>query len=122
MDHQSQNVLIVDDNELLLFALQHYLEKDFHHVAAVTTGVKALTEIGRQFYGRVVLDVNLPDINGLDLMALIKQQSPDSSVFIMTSNDYDEVRDHAFQRGASGFFGKPFDIEKLKGVLTAPLV
>jgi DNA-binding response OmpR family regulator len=117
MDKRAENLLIVDDNELLAFSMRHHLGKVYPHVVTAATGGRALDELRQLSFGKVLLDINLPDINGLDLLTLIKKHYPFTSVIIMTADDFEEVKAEAYKRGASGFFGKPFEVDALQGLI-----
>jgi UDP-3-O-[3-hydroxymyristoyl] N-acetylglucosamine deacetylase len=117
MDKRAENLLIVDDNELLAISMQHHLEKVYPHVATAANGNRALDELRRTSFGKVLLDIDLPDINGLDLLTVIKQRYPFTAVIMMTANDFEEVRAEAYKRGASGYVGKPFSVAALQGLI-----
>jgi CheY-like chemotaxis protein len=112
-----ENVLLVDDNELLLSGMKRFFEKDFAHVTASTTGEDAIMNIRHQLYQVVVLDINLPGINGWEVLEYIKLNSPNSSVIIITSSEDSGIRQQAVRRGAAECMGKPFGLDDLKHVL-----
>jgi len=112
-----ENVLLVDDNELLLAGMKRFFEKDFVHVAASSTGEEAIALIQKQLYDVVILDINLPGINGWEVLEYIKQKSPHTRVIIITSSEDGGIRQNAIQKGASECMGKPFNLDELKYVL-----
>jgi CheY-like chemotaxis protein len=112
-----ENVLLVDDNELLLSGMKRFFEKDFPLVTASSTGEDAIINVRQQFYEVVVLDINLPGINGWQVLDYIRRNSPISSVVIITSSEDGGVRREAIQRGAVACLGKPFGLDELKNVL-----
>ena len=114
---RSENVLLVDDNELLLSGMKRFFEKDFVHVAASITGEEAITHIQKHLYHVVILDINLPGVNGWTVLEYIKQHSPNSRVIIITSDEDGGIRQDALQRGACECMGKPFNLDELKHVL-----
>jgi len=97
--------------------MDRFLRKDFHRVQAVCTGEEALMEIEGKFYHVIVLDINLPDMNGWEVLEHIKQHSPQSKVIMITCDDTEEMKQHAHSRGAADFLEKPFDLNALKAVL-----
>lgn len=112
-----ENVLLVDDNELLLSGMKRFFEKDFVHVKASVTGEEAIMDLQKHLYHVVILDINLPGINGWSVLAYIKQNSPNTMVFIITSDEDAGLRQDAIQRGACECMGKPFNLDELKEVL-----
>lgn len=111
-----QNILFVDDNELLRSVMLRYFAKEFQHVIAVGTGNEAMKQVQEEFYHIVVLDKQLPDIDGLDVLDYIRVKSPRSRVVMITSNTDASVRQEAFNRGAFEFFEKPFNIDNLRTI------
>ena len=112
-----ENVLLVDDNELLLSGMKRFFEKDFVHVTASITGEEAIMNIQKHLYHVVILDINLPGVNGWAVLEYIKQNSPNSRVVIITSDEEGGIRQDAIQRGACECMGKPFNLDELKYVL-----
>jgi len=110
-----KRILIVDDESLIRYSLSAALRQDDTHVKAVPCGKDALGEIDALFYDLCFLDVNLPDINGLDLMKTIKQSSPATKIIIMTAGVVDEPEMvQSIQANANLFLSKPFDLDRVK--------
>ena len=61
----------------------------------------------------VVSDIEMPNLNGLDLLAKIKETYPEIQVIIMTSLEQDKYKDNALQLGANDFLKVPFTAEQL---------
>ena len=97
--------------------MKRFLEKDFVHVTASTTGEDAIMNIRQRLYQVVILDINLPGINGWEVLDYIKRNSPSSSVIIITSSEDGGIRQEAVRRGAVECMGKPFGLDDLKHVL-----
>ena len=112
-----ENVLLVDDNELLLSGMKRFFEKDFIHVNASVSGEEAIMNIQKHLYHVVILDIHLPGINGWSVLEHIRQNSPNTMVFIITADEGANLRQDALQRGACECMGKPFNLDELKEVL-----
>jgi CheY-like chemotaxis protein len=112
-----ENVLLVDDNDLLRSVMTRLLTKMFYAVEAVSNGTDALQQIEAKFYHVVILDKNLPDIDGLDVLKCVTVKSPHTRVVMITSDLEAGVRQEALNRGALEFFEKPLDVDKLRIVL-----
>ncbi len=107
-----KRILIVDDESLIRCSLSAALRRDDTQVKAVPCGNDALREIDMAFYDLCFLDVNLPDIYGLDLMKAIKKASPSSKIIIMTAGVVDEPElVQSIQANANLFLPKPFDLD-----------
>ncbi len=110
-----KRILIVDDESLIRDSLSSALRRDDTYIKAVDCGKDALGEINHIFYNLCFLDVNLPDINGLDLMKTIKKSSPATKITIMTAGVVDEpAMMHSIQENASLFLTKPFELDRVK--------
>ncbi|MEZ0343230.1 MAG: sigma-54 dependent transcriptional regulator [Caldimicrobium sp.] len=106
-------ILIVDDEILLRKALEGVLTSQGYSVKSCETGEKALTLIEREFFDLALVDVKLPDLNGLELLKEIKKISPETGVIIITA--YAEVKSavQAIKDGAFDYLSKPFQEEEL---------
>jgi CheY-like chemotaxis protein len=110
-----KRILIVDDEILIRYALSSALRQDNTYVKAVEFGKDALSEINRIFYDLCFLDINLPDMNGLDLMKVIKKSSPATKIIIMTGGVVDEPEmQQSIQTNANLLLPKPFDLDRIK--------
>jgi CheY-like chemotaxis protein len=108
-------ILIVDDESLIRHSLSAALRQEDIEVKAVSCGADALEEVAACRYDLCFLDVNLPDLNGLDLMKTIKNSSPATKIIIMTAgvvDDPEAVR--SIQTNANLFLAKPFDLDRVK--------
>jgi DNA-binding NtrC family response regulator len=77
------------------------------------TGTAALTRIFAQKYDLVLLDMRMPDLNGLDLLPKIKRHRPDLPVVMVTGYASIDTAVEAIRRGASEYLAKPFSPDEL---------
>lgn len=114
-DPVMKRILIVDDVSLIRHSLSAALRQDDTQVKAVSCGADALGEVDACCYDLCFLDVNLPDLNGLDLMKTIKNSSPTTKIIIMTAGMVDDPElVKAIQANANLFLAKPFDLDRVK--------
>jgi CheY-like chemotaxis protein len=114
-DTMMKRILIVDDESLIGYSLSASLRRDDTYVKAVECGKDALSEINHIFYNLCFLDINLPDICGLDLMKTIKKTSPATSIIIMTGgvlSDPEILK--SIVAHANLLISKPFDLDRVK--------
>jgi CheY-like chemotaxis protein len=114
---QSVNVLVVDDEPLICWALKRHISGRHMSVHAVGNCVEALGELRENTYGIVLLDIHLPDGNGLDLLKEIKGISPGTKVIVLSADGTEQNRQRAFSGGASQFIEKPFNINDITRVI-----
>ena len=109
-----QKVLIVDDEQLMRWTLAEALRSwNYLSVDAESAG-KALYAFDNDQPDAVLLDVNLPDGSGLDVLREIKRRQPDAVVIMMTGNVMVEDTIAALRGGAYDFIGKPINLEELQ--------
>lgn len=111
-----KKILIVDDDPFFLTMLSHAIQKlcGFNgEIKEVGNGTDAIKEAGSCFYNLCFLDVNLPDINGLDVMKRIKSLSPETQVAIMTASYLTEEIKNTIKASASLFIEKPPNLKQV---------
>ena len=116
-DKPIKRILIVDDAPLILSGLSKALYKlcNFQgEIKTVETGKNAIDEISRCFHDICFLDIDLPDLNGLDVMKKINEISPETSIAIMTALVIDDDMKRTIEEGASLFIEKPIDLSQIK--------
>jgi DNA-binding NtrC family response regulator len=107
------SVLIVDDEAEIRESLETLLELEGYAVESAATGEAGLARIGEQSFDLVLLDLALPDRDGMDLLAEIHVQDPGLSIIMVTAYGTVENAVRAMQAGAANFVQKPWDNEKL---------
>jgi DNA-binding NarL/FixJ family response regulator len=99
-------VLLADDHQMLVDALKGVLEPKFEVVGTVRDGRALLQEAAKLQPEVVVVDVAMPELNGLDAARQIKHNMPNVKVVFMTMNEDPELVGEAFRAGASAFLLK----------------
>ena len=107
------SVLIIDDEAEIRESLQTLLELEGYEVETAATGQQGLHRIGQRAFDLILLDLALPDRNGLDILADLHSQDPGLSVIMITAYGTVENAVKAMQSGAANFVQKPWDNEKL---------
>src|SRR5215212_2214816 len=106
-------LLLVEDEQLLRWALRTRLVRAGHSVHEASTLREAEVHLAQQRPQIVLLDVNLPDGNGIDFLAAQREKLADSVVVLMTADGSVEDAVRAMKLGASDFLSKPVDQEEL---------
>ncbi len=114
-------ILIVDDEKNLRRLLRDTLEGEGHTVLQGATGEESLARFQEVACDLVLLDMILPDLNGLQVLKRMKRTAPEVPVIIMTA--YSEVRGavEAMKAQAADYLCKPFDLDELKLVVQRTL-
>src|SRR5262245_11046764 len=114
------SVLLVEDEENLASLVAAYLEQEGYRVVAVGTGADALQAVEQQPVRLVVLDLNLPDMDGLDVCKQIRIRSS-LPIVMLTARDDEADRLAALGAGADDYLGKPFSPRELVARMKAVL-
>ncbi|MBU0679923.1 MAG: response regulator [Proteobacteria bacterium] len=121
-----KKILIIDDDQLILYGLQKALRRQTIEVTTAATAGAAMDKLCACLYDLCLLDIHLPDYNGLELMKAIRHICPKTKVIIMTASYMgdDELSANikqAAENGACHFMTKPFDLSEVKDMIQQAL-
>ena len=113
--HANARVLVADDEESVAELLRRMLVKDGYTVEVVNDGIAALAAVSERKPHVVLLDVNMPGMNGIDVCRRIKQDLANrlTPVVLVTGMAQREKRIEGLEAGADDFLGKPVDAQEL---------
>ena len=114
------NIFLLEDDRILSRGISIALEKDGHTVTAVYGYLEALQPYRKQKYDLFLLDINLPDGNGLDFCEKVRETS-ETPVLFLTANDTEEDMLQGFSAGCDDYISKPFSIAVLRKKVLAVL-
>jgi two-component system response regulator MprA len=114
-------LLVVDDDRALRDVLRRALTLGGYEVRLAESGAGALAEIAGAVPDAVVLDIGLPDIDGLEVCRLLRREGNRVPVLMLTARDAVADRIDGLDAGADDYLVKPFDIDELKARLRALL-
>jgi two-component system, NtrC family, nitrogen regulation response regulator GlnG len=106
-------VLIVEDNKSVLTVLKDLLEDDGYWVRAVETGQRGRAELKENDFDVCIIDINLPDMDGLDLLKEAKENGSTASIIIMTARNTMRNAIDAMKNGAFEYITKPFENDEI---------
>jgi two-component system KDP operon response regulator KdpE len=121
MQLQSTSVLVVDDEASLRKALRSSLTASGFAVEEARTGEEAFGTVQRHPFDLVLLDINMPGINGIDACRRIRGISPHAGIVMITVRDLEDDKVRALQAGADDYVTKPFKLRELTARLRAVL-
>lgn len=107
-------ILFVDDDTTILSLVEEYLTAFDYRISVVDNGLKALELIKDKDFDVVFTDFKMPDINGLELLAVIKEYRPLTEVIIVTGHGTMESAVQAMKYGSYDYIQKPFKLDVLK--------
>jgi two-component system nitrogen regulation response regulator NtrX len=117
MKEEALQVLVVDDDPEIRRMLRGVLEDEGHRVSEAQDGVRALEAIEQRRFDVVLLDVNMPEMGGLQALAMIREQSPQTGVIMVSGESTIGTAVQALKRGAFDFIEKPIDPERMLDVI-----
>ncbi len=115
------NILIIEDNEDLCETLAEVLRKDDHKVRTAFNGQNGLAILTKDLIDLVLLDIKLPDLNGIKILESIKEIDPDILVVMITALTDAKPAVDALKMGAYDYLMKPFELDELKLVVAKAL-
>lgn len=114
---QTTSVLIVDDEDSLRELIAGRLRRRGYRVDAVATGAEALEALARQEFDLAVLDLRLPDVDGMDCLRRAKELQPALEVVMLTGHGTIESAIEAMKLGAYDYLTKPCNLSELEVIL-----
>ena len=118
---ESARILVVDDDENIRKVLAKILEDEGYTVESVGTAKEAIERTKRKFYNLALIDIRLPDMEGVKLLTKIRDTTPKMRKIIITG--YPTLRNaiEAVNKGADAYIVKPFDMDKALNVIKEQL-
>lgn len=112
-------IAIVDDHAAFRNVLRSALERehDFAVVAEADNGLDAIIMVENVRPAIVLMDLNLPVLNGFDAISVITEQRPTTKVIALSMHTLDDVRVHAMKAGASYYLSKDCGLKRLVNVI-----
>ena len=109
-------VLVVEDSSAMRAFIRAALEEDVGaSVTDAASGFEAMRELPRRAFGLVIVDINMPDINGLELIAFMRasDQHKTTPVILISTEASERDRKRGLELGANAFLSKPFGPDEL---------
>src|ERR1700742_3190803 len=117
----AQRVLVVEDEEDIAFPLVRTLEREGYDVHWVDSGQKALDDVSMRHADVVILDLGLPDMDGLEVCRKARDAGYDGAIMIVTARAGELDRVVGLDYGADDYMAKPFGLAELQARVRALL-
>lgn len=119
-----KTALIVDDSNTTRSLIKSVIEEvgDINTFEAAT-GFEALKALPRQPFDLIIVDINMPDINGFELLDFVKNNDQYKSipVVIVSTESSEDDKEKGMALGAAAYLTKPFKLEELQGIVRKAL-
>ena len=115
-----KRILIVDDDEMVLIALNELLRPEGYEVHTFSSGTEALKKLDQNSYDLLMLDIIMPEMDGFELCKKIrdKENFRETPIVFLTAKSQEEDRVQGIESGANLFLSKPISPEKLLGIIS----
>ena len=106
-------ILVIDDETVICDACELVLSEKGHMVTSRNNGNDGLDAIREGSYDILLLDMKLPDIDGMDILKIVRNEKPELCTIVMTG--YSSIKNavDAIKKGAENYLGKPFTEDEL---------
>jgi len=110
---EAARILIIDDDENIRKVLKTILEDEGYIVDTVDTAKKGIEQSEKAFYNLALIDVRLPDMEGIELLSKMRSSKPKMRKIIITGYPTLQNAISAVNKGADAYVMKPFEVEKI---------
>jgi two-component system OmpR family response regulator len=108
------NILLIEDDAVLADGLTHTLSNSGYSVTSATTGVYAKQLLLAQDFDLIILDLGLPDMDGMELLRKLRGRKISLPILILTARDGLNDRINGIEQGADDYMTKPFELRELE--------
>ena len=116
-----RTILVAEDNRVNQKVVKALLEKRGHTVTVAETGVDALALTGQKDFDVILMDVQMPKMDGITAMRLLRERGSQIPVIVVTAHAMLGDRERFLSAGADGYISKPIQIEQLQAEIDAVL-
>src|SRR5450432_589611 len=113
MSNNETTILLVEDEENLHEALKLNLELEGYNVVSAMDGTQALKALQNQYFDLMILDIMLPEMDGIEVLETIRIQNNELPVLILSAKNTSADRVLGLRKGADDYLTKPFNLEEL---------
>lgn len=118
---RDMNILLIEDNRMLSQSIENFLHMKNFHVTPCFDGEAAIYTIDRNDYDLYIIDINLPLVNGLDIVKYIRQKDFATPIIIITASVEYQNFETAYRYGCSEYIKKPFHLQELDVLINKQL-
>ena len=116
-----ETILVVDDESEVCKLVQRVLRRDHFRVLCATSGRSALAQLQRRGVDLMILDIRMPDLNGIQVLEQLRRCGKRLPVLMLTAYGHLDTARQAMQLGAYDYITKPFNIALVKKIVREAL-
>ena len=115
-------VLVVDDEPMVRNLLSQFLTMRGYRVCTAQDGTQALAMVKQEQPQSIILDLYMPDMNGLEVLRQLRSQEYRGGVIVLTASQDEKLLQETLELGSVDIMGKPVDLERLALLIQVSLV
>ncbi len=108
------SILITDDDNSILLLLSKVLGTNDHELTLANDGKEAIKQIEQKRFDLIITDLQMPEVNGIDVLQAGKKKNPETEILILTGHASVKTAVNAMKLGAYEYLTKPVDVEELR--------
>jgi DNA-binding response OmpR family regulator len=119
----NKRILIVDDDEMVLIAVNELLKQEGYEVDPASSGSAAIEKLGQRSYDLIMLDIIMPEMDGFELCKKIRDMESykETPIVFLSAKNQDKDRVEGIEAGANLFLSKPISPDKLLSIISDTL-
>lgn len=117
MGENKNKIIVIDDEPGMRDFLEIMLHKDGYIVETASDGPEALDKMDNSLFDLAITDIQMPIMNGIEVLKKINEKSPDTTVIMITAYASHETAIEAMKLGAYDYITKPFKIDEIKLII-----
>ncbi|SKB61381.1 Signal transduction histidine kinase [Salegentibacter holothuriorum] len=114
---ESQKILVVDDNRINQVVTRRILEKQNFECVVASNGVEAIEKASSENFDLILMDLNMPGINGMETTKRIREFNKHVPIVALTAVEIEEVRNEIYASGMNDIIVKPYDVERFYQII-----
>jgi DNA-binding NtrC family response regulator len=114
-------ILVVDDDPVVLASCRRILQAEGHDVGVASSTTEALSALAGQRYQLLVVDVIMPEYDGIFLIGMVRKKWPELPILVMSGYPTPETISSGLRMGATYFIAKPFTPDELVAAVSRAL-
>jgi DNA-binding NtrC family response regulator len=118
---RKKHLLVVDDELLIRDLLYDHFSGCDYEITLADDGKSAMARLAEQHFDTVILDLKMPDMDGLELAAVVREQQPEAPIIIITGYPSVNSAVESLRRRYFDYFVKPFNMKKLEMAVRAAI-
>lgn len=108
-----KKILVIDDEPIIMVSCERTLTPEGYEVKSVSSGREGIKLLEKEPFALILLDIKMPDMDGIEVLKRIKEMSPETKVIMITGYSTVETAVKSLKIGAFNYIEKPFTPETL---------